>query len=49
MSKAECSGVFSAKAMEKSGAKLEKFLDYEQFEIPGGCCSGPKQPFKNDV
>ena len=49
MSKAECSGAFSAKAMEKHGAKLEKFIDYKTWEFGGGCCSKPKRVFEDQV
>ena len=49
MSKAECSGAFSAKALAKFGANCEKFFDYGTHEIPGGCCKKPYAPFKKDV
>ena len=49
MSKAECTSLFSTKALVKSGAVIEKTVDYASFTVPGGCCSKPKQPFKGKV
>ena len=49
ISKAECSSLFSTKALTKNGAVVEKSADYETFTIKGGCCSKDYQPFKGLV
>ena len=47
--KAECSGAFSAKTMQKIGAVKEHEVDYASYVIKGGCCSKDKMPFKDSV
>ena len=38
MSKAECTSLYSTKALVKHGAQIEKEIKYEEFRIKSGCC-----------
>ena len=39
ISKAECTSLYSTKALEKAGAKIENFIKYNDFTMKGGFCS----------
>ena len=49
ISKAECSSLYSTKALIKNGGVVEHTVDYETFTLQGGCCSGNTMPFKGSV
>ena len=46
MSKAECSSLYSTKALTKNGAITEKTIVYEDYRVKGGCCSAATYPFQ---
>ena len=46
---AECSSLYSTRALVKFGGVTEKTIDYKTYMTPGGCCSKPTAPLVDKV
>ena len=49
ISKAECTGLYSTKALVKAGGTVQNCIKYEEFTINGGCFKSNRKPFAGKV